>query len=174
MYDVLNNRFHFDTQKTIEVLLYLSAKTTDLYKILKLLYFADIYHLGKFGRFVSGDYYSALRHGPVPSQAYDLLKTVRGDSPYKVDIPDLDSTFSVTKYTVTPKRDPNLNYLSNSDIEALDYAFQNYGNCSFDELHELSSNNAYLKTQENDEISVLDIAEDLPNSAELIEYLRQS
>lgn len=44
------------------------------YVVLKTLFVADRSHLNKYGRPVTFDNYSAMRAGPVPSMAYDILK----------------------------------------------------------------------------------------------------
>lgn len=45
------------------------------YHIVKALFFADREHLNRYGRPITYDNYYAMFHGPVPSLAYDLLKT---------------------------------------------------------------------------------------------------
>src|SRR5260370_34242127 len=44
------------------------------YDILKTIFLADKAHLNKYGRPITFDNYVAMRAGPVPSLAYDLLK----------------------------------------------------------------------------------------------------
>jgi uncharacterized phage-associated protein len=44
------------------------------------MYFADRKHLEKYGRFICGDSYVAMKHGPVPSEIYDILKAVISDT----------------------------------------------------------------------------------------------
>lgn len=44
------------------------------YDIVKTLFLADRAHLNDYGRPVTFDMYSAMKHGPVPSAAYDFLK----------------------------------------------------------------------------------------------------
>lgn len=43
-------------------------------KALKLLFFADRYHLRKYGRTVSGCTYYAMTHGPVASEAKSIAE----------------------------------------------------------------------------------------------------
>jgi uncharacterized phage-associated protein len=44
------------------------------YDIAKTLFLADRMHLNRYGRPITFDNYAAMRHGPVPSFAYELLK----------------------------------------------------------------------------------------------------
>ena len=64
-----------DESAIIESLHYLLKllNNADKLKLVKLLYFADKYHLLKYGRQISGDSYFALPYGPIPSGALDIL-----------------------------------------------------------------------------------------------------
>ncbi|MBB4952854.1 putative phage-associated protein [Agrobacterium vitis] len=53
-----------------------SIKPTQ-YDVVKSLFLADRAHLNKYGRLVSSDRYVAMKHGPVPSTAYNVLKNDR-------------------------------------------------------------------------------------------------
>ena len=44
------------------------------YDLVKSLFLADRSHLNEWGRPITYDNYTAMKHGPVPSLAYDLLK----------------------------------------------------------------------------------------------------
>ncbi|TIW05685.1 MAG: DUF4065 domain-containing protein, partial [Mesorhizobium sp.] len=44
------------------------------YDVVKSIFLADRSHLNQFGRLISSDKYVAMKHGPVPSTAYNLLK----------------------------------------------------------------------------------------------------
>jgi uncharacterized phage-associated protein len=66
--------------KILEAIAYVIAEAgrrchlVSQYDVLKTLFLADKSHLNKFGRPVTFDNYFAMRAGPVPSVAYDLLK----------------------------------------------------------------------------------------------------
>src|SRR5207253_6716088 len=47
-------------------------------KALKLLFFADRYHLRKYGRLVSDCAYFAMKHGPVASEAKNVAEESAG------------------------------------------------------------------------------------------------
>ena len=48
------------------------------HRIFKILWFADLAHLKRFGRTITGDTYVAMDEGPVPSILYDELKLAPG------------------------------------------------------------------------------------------------
>ena len=116
-----NITFQFNRQKAIETIIYLSDRISDpdIYGICKLLYFADKTHLEKYGRFIFGETYYAMKNGATPSNTYDLLKEI-GDKP----LGDLRLEGNM----VVPSRKPNLDLLSESDIECLEQVIQVWGN----------------------------------------------
>ena len=69
--------FRFDFDKALQaagVLLSLDGDRMERIRLLKLLYIADRELLAETGRTITGDRAVAMRHGPVLSQVYDLIK----------------------------------------------------------------------------------------------------
>lgn len=170
--------FEFDIEKAIEAILYIvekGAKPT-FHHISKIFYFADKKHLENYGRLICGDHYVAMKHGPVPSNIYDILKLARENSEsdyYQHEIiQKVNQAISVIgKCTVQNERKPNLDYFSESDLECLNYAIENYGQMDFNELTEISHDSSWKKANENDIIELEDIIGAFENSDELLEYL---
>src|SRR5437899_249948 len=73
--------FRFDPEKALQAILFVAHRIPEasFHQISKIIYFADKAHLQKYGRLICGDSYVAMKHGPVPSAIYDILKAVRGD-----------------------------------------------------------------------------------------------
>jgi hypothetical protein len=67
-----------------------------------------------------------------------------------------------------------LNRLSLSDIEVLDRAIADYGKMSFDQLQQISHDQAWDSADINDVISLEAIAQTLPSALDLIQQLRDS
>lgn len=71
---------HEDIGKIINSIAFIIAKANakgvepTQYDILKSLFLADKAHLNNWGRLITFDNYLAMKHGPVPSAAYDFLK----------------------------------------------------------------------------------------------------
>lgn len=159
-----------DEAKAVEVLLYVTDRVQDMYAALKVVFFADGNHLEKYGRLIYGDSYVAMRHGPVPGLAYDMLKQDKGAG-YLNAVPGRE-LFAHEDQDRLPKREPNLALLSESDIECLDEAVECYGDKSFRELKDLShEDRAYQAADENDLMSFEDMVRSLPNADEVLEYL---
>ncbi|OHE80124.1 MAG: hypothetical protein A2107_04660 [Verrucomicrobia bacterium GWF2_62_7] len=69
--------FSFSHRKATQALNFLARQaggSINKMKALKLVYFADRYHLRRFGRPVTGDEYLAMNYGPVPSGTKDLAE----------------------------------------------------------------------------------------------------
>ena len=162
----------FKLEKAVELLLYVTSKISNMHKVFKIIYFADKAHLNKYGRLLCGDRYIAMDYGPVPSNIYDIVKEVRGDSIYKLD-GNLDQVLSVeNNNNILPKRDAKLEYLSESDIECLDESIDKHINMTFGELVELSHDDkAYESAKLDFEISFENLIKSLPNADLLLEDL---
>ena len=75
-------------------------------KAVKLIFFADRYHLRKYGRLVTSEEYYAMKLGPVASKTYNMLKTLNSDE--------------INKYTCNGEF--NQDVFSESDMEALKFS----------------------------------------------------
>jgi uncharacterized phage-associated protein len=169
------NRF-LNTKKTLEVLVYLSEKEHDLKRIMKYLYFADKLHMERYGRFITGDYYVKMPEGPVPSGAYDVAKHLRGDDQYFEDriinLAPQESLIYQYPYSIIPKREANLDYFSQSDIECLDQTILNLSGLSDKALIGLAHEEvAWLQAEENTKMDEVIIIKSLPNAAQILDYI---
>ena len=128
-----------DANIILESFYYLSKKLDspiDKLAAVKLLFFADRYHLRKYGRLISDDTYYALPHGPVASNSLDILNQVMNDSDTgaaKQYIKKSDS-----KAFTAVETDYELEYLSDSDIEALNFVAEQFGDKEAWELRNLT------------------------------------
>jgi len=165
-------RHSVDIEKAIEVLLYVANEVSDTYNALKVIYFADKHHLGEYGRLIYRDDYVAMQYGPVPSLAYNIVKKVRGSGPSWLALPK-SPDFSVRGHDIVPNRTPELDLLSESDIECLNKAIEQYGKMTFEQLKRISHRDkAFQAVDEMDIMSLELIAQSLPNGDELLEHLR--
>lgn len=167
------NPFEFDAKVAVEAILFVANKSQDptFHHIVKLLYFADRLHLRRYGRLICGDEYVAMKHGPVPSGVYDMLKAMR-DGHEETRFPELNDAFQVKGYTVIPLRAPDLEWLSDSDIECLTEAIEDYDNLSFNDLTTLSHDDAWQSADQDDFISLEALAHSVGNPNQLLEHLK--
>lgn len=95
-------------------------------KALKLVYFADRYHLRKFGRPVIGDEYLAMTYGPVPSGTKDIaeMSDFLGEEEKSYAGTFLLAIDRKTFQSIQPV-EPGV--FSESDREALAWTWQTFG-----------------------------------------------
>jgi len=100
-------------------------------KALKLLFFADRFHLRKYGRPITNDEYFAMNFGPVPSGGKDLVE----GSDFR---PDVEKAYAgqylnaVNRYEFSSVNEVVHAVFSQTDLEAITYAWTNFGR--FDEF----------------------------------------
>lgn len=168
----------FKRDVSINALLYILDKfggECDMHKSAKILYFSDGEHLSKYGKSITGDEYVAMAYGPVPSHMYDLEKAVRGDSyfsNYVDDIRDKYFYFKNDQTMVLIKR-PDMDYLSESNVEILDKWIEELRDKSFSELVSISHGYAYSQTGKNNVIDVADILTEQGDSQDYIDYVKE-
>ena len=128
--------FDFDKEAVKAALHFLQQRIPGLTKhqAFKLLYFADVRHLERYGRPITGDQYVAMEYGPVPSKTYDLVK--KG-----------------AKGKALPPIEGDLDELSDSDLEILEEIVEQYGKHGFRERTDLSHDAAWKAAREREPAS---------------------
>ena len=174
-------------QETAQILapcLYVLNKLGKLSKhhISKILYFADKFHIARYGRSLTGQRYIAMKNGPVPSQIYDFIKFVEGRSDgsflgaYTQYIGDFIGF--IPTYFVFAKRSADIDFLSASAIKALDESISIYGNSSFglrtDESHDSAWKDAWERPGKNKDMSLIEIAMSAGANSSMIDYIKAS
>lgn len=166
-----------DVSKILEAIVFVASKVQDptFHKISKMFWFADKLHLQRYGFAVSDDTYIAMNDGPVPSRIYDILKLARSGHGVVVGI---DSTSIKTAIavlgdgrTVAVKRQPNLDFLSESEIECLVDAIAEHGKKSFGQLSDETHDSAWKSVPRNVAIPFREIVKTLPNAEQLESFL---
>src|SRR5690242_7512733 len=130
-------RYTASACKALEAILWLAERSKnnlDVYHVVKAVFFADKWHVAQYGRPIFGDDYKAEMWGPLGQVVYNLLRFepfellalgMNGSPPFKVD----ELTFKVEG-----ERSPSDDWLSQSDIEALEHGYLHVRGKSFDEL----------------------------------------
>jgi uncharacterized phage-associated protein len=170
----MNNRFNIKKEKVSNSILFTLEKLggrSDFHKIFKILYFADQKHLTSYGFPITGDFYIAMKNGPVPSQTYDLLKSMKGDSIFGNIDPRYEELFDVQGYYVAAKKKADMEELAQSDIECLLEAIDENRHLDFGQLTNKSHKQAWEKANNDSEMSVIDIAEEADVDEEMKKYI---
>ncbi len=153
----------FSLRKVLQALYYMQSRAdnSDKYSrmyLLKLLYFADRYHIRHFGMLASGDKYKAMQKGPVAYFTYNNMKgNARGINTTETvllsDILELDeNSISVVEQ--------GCDELSESCIEALDFALKTYSRFSHSELSEITHDYPeWINKGLNEDMNLMDFFE---------------
>jgi hypothetical protein len=113
-----------------------------------------------------------MENGPVPSGIFDILKVVRGDSPFSQLSGTYSPYFSVENhYNVVAHGEPDLDEFSESEIECLNESIKENKGLDFGTLSKKSHGPAWKAANANGEISITAIAEEGGASSEMIKYI---
>lgn len=121
------------TKTIVEAVYYLLKKLgpTDKLKLVKLIFLADKYHLIKYGRTITNDEYWAMAHGPVGSNIKDVLEYDNDLAMSRAEYAYAKKFFSRANENQFKANDKaqicKFNFLSETDIEALEATIQHFG-----------------------------------------------
>ena len=168
------------------VLLYIiknsSEDKRDVYCIVKTAYYAQQLHFAKWALPIFKDKICALPFGPVPSLMYDILKLSRGEveaKPFlrKNGVDEIAEAIGWEYESYYTKDEPDMDYLSTSNIECLNEAISKVASMSFSEIkndtHGEEWNRAYFQSS-NKVMDNLNIAREAHASEEAVEYLQET
>lgn len=172
-----------EREKIRSVVLYLLNKFPEgLHRVsfYKLLFFAQQYELVHTGKTLLPDKFLALTKGPVPSFVQGLiLAKENGNTPEELTgvMQGIDIACSGDLYA-TDK--PDMGYLANIDVQAIDATYSMYGGMTADELIELSHREqcwknamAHAKTDpEKNVITRIDIAKSGGATKAMLDYIK--
>lgn len=179
-YNCMNS---FDKQRLTEIVLYILNKTNglDYYHVFKVIYFANVAHLAKYGFRMTTDDFCALPDGPVPSILYDCIKDdVHCDKELEAMIENsVEKGNDDAYYMLTAKRPANMDYLSKVDVEEIDKSIAENAYLPYGELrsksHGAEWHRAYFNTKQGRKImDVVGMAKDGMASDEMLEYIKEN
>lgn len=113
--------------------------------------------------------------GPVPTCIYDLFKAIRGDSYFASQVNELRQNcfHFVNNKDLKAVTQPDMDYLSESDIEVLDKYIGILKEKDFSEVSDASHGYAWQHTAQNGVISVRDRLTEMGDSDEYINYIEE-
>ena len=175
----------YDIRKVANAILYFLDKDVKYLgktKLMKLLYFADKYHLNKYGRPIFNDKYIKLQHGPVPSLTLNIINSFN-----QLDNEDLEEyteklrEFVEIKETkdnqykktiFEKKRQLNIDIFSKSELECMNKSIEAFKEWTAEKISEFSHDlEEYKKTEMNDIISYEDMS---PKNREYISFTEKN
>ena len=172
---------NYDSKKLTELVLFILSKTggVDFYHAFKILYFAEMKHLAKWGSGIVPDEFCALKYGPVPTQLYDAVKEL--NHPRMILSEELSEVIQFAgedaPNVLLPKREANLKYLSKSEIEALEQSIEENESLTFGQLmrksHDEAWEEANRRTNGTNVISPVSMARVLNADDAMLEYIEE-
>lgn len=140
--------FKFKPEKALESIVYLISRLPQQnqtrFFVNKLLFYADLQHLQEYSRYIAGDFYVAMKHGPVPSNAFNMIKEAAGEIEPLFRL-DYENAFINREHYCEAVRDADISILSASEIECLDMALDQFGSMSFRQLWDVSHDEPFYK-----------------------------
>lgn len=130
-------------KKSVQAINYFARKKggeINKMKAIKLIYFADRYHIRKYGRSIIGDNYWAMKLGPVAS---NVLDTANLSDNLEKECFQYANNFLAHRngmkieYVVS-KKNVDLGVFSQTDIEAFETVYKEFGDKDQFELAEIS------------------------------------
>ncbi|MBI5578026.1 MAG: SocA family protein [Deltaproteobacteria bacterium] len=170
--------YRINYEKAIEALVFLAEQQPgiDIYHVAKVLFYADKMHVNKFARPILGDTYICMNHGPVPSGVRDLITDNPWLSPDLVDKKCTSLEIEGSRFNLTAKRKPNLDYFSKTDLDCLRTALLEHGKKPFGELREQTHDEkCYIESGINQPIDyALLVDDDNPNRNAILEEMEEA
>ena len=128
----------FTCKKTTQSLNYLIQKSDnkmlDKYVLLKLFWAGDRYHLRKYSRLIVDESYVAMENGPVGSLAKDIIYAKTEYGLPEECLPYTSSYIEKVSDNVHSLKNTDESYLSPTDKEALDFAWETLGHMTKQEI----------------------------------------
>ncbi len=169
----------FEKKSLVEVMLYIlnATKGTDIYHILKILYFAEQKHLVKWGSRITADDFRAYEYGPVADYLYHAIKNSHRLDCELTDMLQAEVSFAGDDAPgiLLPNRAADVDYISKSEIECLDESIYENVGLTFNQLKEKSHDSAWRKAyhDKSDVMDSVSIAEAAHATQEMIEYIKE-
>ena len=124
----MGTHLDFDYKKAVQAVNYFASKSggnINKLKVIKLIYFADRYHLRKYGRPITNDEYFAMEYGPVGSGVKDIAEMTQFLDPKEKKYASIFINPSINE--VKSINSCEIDVFSDSDMEALDFAWDKFG-----------------------------------------------
>ncbi len=131
----------YETYSSVEAIHYLLSKLGSLDRItlVKFIFLSDKCHLIRYGRTITEDNYVAMGEGPVGSKVLDILE-LDGRNLESEELEFIKKHFKKGSGFLLEEVEPfgKADYLSESDIAALDTVIKEHGQKSSKELWDIS------------------------------------
>lgn len=163
----------YNLQKVKEIMLYILNKVGDIeyYKLMKMIFCADRNNLLVWAEPITNLSYQAKKHGPVPQTIYKEITRCKS---HNEGIYGGIMTF-VDDYVIHAEREADLNYLSKTDIEAIDKAILYLKDKKWEKIEDELHDNVFKRLYPfRRKYSLADIAESGGADETILERIRMN
>ena len=161
---------------TTQALIYISSKLggrATYHQASKVMYFADKEHLRKMGRPIFDTFYRAMENGPVPSLAYDILKSLRGKGPLQNRGEEFSEFLDpIGSYSFTSHAEFDPDNFATLELDSINHAIDFCRGKDFKRLVEESHDSAWEKAGYNGVMDNVEMAKAAGSSDDVIVYLK--
>ena len=164
----MNDNISIIVNALVYILDKFEGKLVDKHKLFKILYFAEQKHLARYGKPITSDNYVAMKYGPVPSYGFDIIKVAEGKADYD-SLKEAATFITVEGRYVSANCGPDLEWLSESEVECIDESFRENYRLNFDELTDKSHDLAWDASVHS--MDYLKIAEAGGATQEMLDYI---
>ncbi|MEX0693565.1 MAG: Panacea domain-containing protein [Rhodospirillales bacterium] len=167
-------RFKFSPEKAKAAIHWMVTQCSgvDIHTLLKACYFADKKHLNEFGRPIFGATYKAMKFGPVPLEVYEMAKS-EAIWLAELSVDKMPWRIDGYKLVLEANDEPDMDVLSETDFDALKWAFETSSQMSFTSRTAATHGHDWRAA----ELGIMryeDMIDDAENKKEIIGYLRES
>jgi len=125
----------FNVKRILSILRYLqdylegTPENKNYMKLIKLVYFADRYHMRKYGTFITHDDYYAIKLGPIPTRTLNIVTL--NDFYLQLELSRIDCDYVKKNIyregnNITINADVDFRLISKSAMKALDFALKTF------------------------------------------------
>jgi uncharacterized phage-associated protein len=152
-------------------------------KLMKMLFFADKYHLQNYGRPIFYDRYFRLPHGPVPSITLNVIDSLNEVENYDLEeyaekfrrhiaVNERTVAREIKQMTFTPLSDFDEEYFARSELEMLQKVAEEFRTINARRISELSHTlPEYANTPPND---IIDYSVMAPEQREYLDFIEET
>lgn len=163
-----------EEQKVKEVILYILSQTgsTSYYNLMKIMFCAERWNLVKWGDPITNLQYYARKHGPVPLSVYNKIKKEKKGT--SSDLSEI--LLMVGEFNVSPKREPDMEYLSITDKESIDHAINELKDMDYKQIEAYLHEDVYdrVYATNNKHYTHADMALTLGASEQTLSLIREN
>ncbi|PQJ10522.1 hypothetical protein CJD36_011135 [Flavipsychrobacter stenotrophus] len=166
--------FSYEVRRNIQLLLFviqsLGGRTTPNMAFI-VFYLADLRFLGMHGRLTFGNFYMAMKNGPIPFNILSLLMELNNQGEGSIAMKLKNSFFVDEDGGLRNKVKYDPDYLSNEEVESLFLTIQAYKKIDVETLRAKTIGLAWQQADTNSIISVLKMAEEINVDSALIQSI---